>query len=79
MDYEKATMNATSNPRYVNPAVVARPEAEVAYGKDTTPRYVGKICDTVNVNICVHHLQWWMLHLQADGKDAWSAFCWSVK
>ena len=42
MDYEKAQMNGTAGPRYVNPAVVARPESEVATGKDTTPRYVGK-------------------------------------
>ena len=42
MDYEKATVNGAVGPRFVNPSVVARPDSEVATGKDTTPRYVGK-------------------------------------
>ena len=42
MDYEKATVNGAVGPRFVNPSVVARPDSEVATGKDTTPRYVGE-------------------------------------
>ena len=43
MDYEKAAVNGAVGPRYVNPSVVARPDSEVATGKDTTPRYVGEM------------------------------------
>ena len=43
MDYEKATVNGAVGPRFVNPSVVARPDSEVATGKDTTPRYVGEL------------------------------------
>ncbi len=50
MDHEKAAvMNGTSGPRFVNPAVVARPDTEVASAKDTTPRYVGKSAGAVGV------------------------------
>ena len=42
MDYEKAAVNGAVGPRFVNPSVVARPDSEVATGKDTTPRYVGQ-------------------------------------
>lgn len=41
VDHEKANGSA---PRFVNPAVVARPESEVAGAKDATPRYIGQCC-----------------------------------